>query len=147
MADRSLDHTHARPEGATDAEVEGAGKMSEAYETIEKARGVLYEFHQLVGRADQLFGEAAELIHASGHPQMADQIRNDLVGLNVLRGRWSFQVVEEFDGGYYAAAQRLNQSVIDELMDGRRHVYEAEMKQRLRTHGALGHEASPQDVD
>lgn len=146
MTDRNLDHTHARPDGATDAEVEGAGKMSEAFETIEKARGALYEFHQLVGRADRLFGEAADTIRAAGHPALADQICAELIGLNVLEGRWSFQVLEEFDDGYYATAKRLNQTVTDELMEGRPHVYEAEMKQRLRTHGAPGHEATPEDV-
>lgn len=143
MADQNLDTPHARPEGATDASVEAAGKMSEAFETIEKTRGVLYEFHQLIGRADQLFGEAADELRAAGHPALADQVRDELIGRNVLKGRWSFQVVEEFDDGYYATAQRLNQAVIDELMDGRRHVYEAEMKQRLRTHGAPGHQATP----
>lgn len=146
MANRNLDDAHARPVGATDAEVEGAGKMSEGFETIEKARGVLYEFHQLIGRADRLFGEAADQIRAAGHPALADQIGRDLIGLNVLQGRWSFQVVEEFDCGYYATAQQVNQTVTDQLTGGKRHVYEAEMKQRLRTHGASGHEATPDET-
>lgn len=146
MANRDLDHSHARPDDATDAEVKASGQMSEAFETIEKARGVLHEFHQLMGRADRLFGEAADAISAAGHPALADQIRAELIGLNIIEGRWSFQVLEEFDDGYYATAKRLNQTVMDELMAGRPHVYEAEMKQRLRTHGASGHEATPEDL-
>lgn len=146
MADRDLDDIHARPQGATDAQVYASGKMSEAFETIEKARGVLHEFHQLVGRSDRLFGEAVDEIRAAGHPELADRIEHELIGRNVISGRWSFQVVEEFDDGYYATAQQLNHAVTDELMAGRRHVYEAEMKQRLRTHGAPGHEATPDDV-
>jgi hypothetical protein len=146
MANRDLDHSHARPDGATDLEVHASGKMSEAFETIEKARGVLYEFHQLIGRSDRLFGEAADLARSGGHPELADRIEQDLIGLNVLAGRWSFQVVEEFDDGYYATARRLNQAVTDELVGGRQHVYEAEMKQRLRTQGHPGHEATPDEV-
>ena len=144
MADRDLDRRHARPEGATDLEVAASGKMSEAFETIEKARGILYEFHQLIGRSDRLFGEATGQIRESGHQDLADRIDHDLIGLNVLAGRWSFQVVEEFDDGYYATAQDLTRRVTDELVGGRRHVYEAEMKQQRRTQGAPGHEATPE---
>ena len=35
--------------------VDAAGKMTEALETLERARGHLYAFHQLIGRADFLF--------------------------------------------------------------------------------------------
>ncbi len=57
-----------------------------------------------------------------------------------------FQVVEEFDDGYYADFKRLEQRVRDELMGGRRHVFEAEMKADRRTDGRAGHEATPADV-
>lgn len=53
--------------------------------------------------------------------------------MNVLPGRWTFQMVEEFEDGYYATARGLNQDVMDELAGGRRHVYEAEMKRERRT--------------
>jgi hypothetical protein len=48
MEDRSPDH-YRRPPGATDDAVLGAGKMPEALETLERARGHLYAFHQLLG--------------------------------------------------------------------------------------------------
>jgi hypothetical protein len=59
---------------------------------------------------------------------------------------WTFQIVEAFDAGYYADFQRIEALVRDELMEGRRHVYEAEMKTRERTKGRPGHEASPEDL-
>ena len=62
--------------------------------------------------------------------------------LNTLAGRWTFQIVEEFDDGYYAPFRALHDAVRDETMLGRRHVFEAELKQRRRTHGRPGHEAS-----
>ena len=56
----SVDAEHARPEGATDAEVEAAGTVSEALEKIERARGHLYSFHQLIGAADFALGDGAD---------------------------------------------------------------------------------------
>ena len=51
--DRPLppDDPWARPAGVDDATVEATGKLSEALEWVERARGHLYEFHQLMGRA------------------------------------------------------------------------------------------------
>jgi hypothetical protein len=37
--------------------------------------------------------------------------------------------------------------VRDAATDGRRHVFEAEMKQRRRSHGRRGHEATPSSSD
>ena len=50
-------------------------------------------------------------------------------------GRWTFQIVEEFDDGYYADFKALEELVGNQLMGGRRHVYEAEMKADRRTPG------------
>ncbi len=49
-----------RPEGLDDATVEAVGKVSEALECVERARGELYSFHQLIGHADLLLGEACD---------------------------------------------------------------------------------------
>ncbi|WP_256841617.1 hypothetical protein [Ornithinimicrobium cryptoxanthini] len=141
-----LDPEHSRPATATDAEIEAAGTVSEALEKIERARGHLYSFHQLIGAADLGFGEGADQLVASGHADLAGRLREELIGLNVVAGRWSFQLVEDFDDGYWTAARELDRAVRDAVTQGRRHVYEAEMKQRRRTHGRSGHEAGPQDL-
>ena len=137
---------HARPPEATDAEVEAAGTISEALEKVERARGHLYSFHQLIGAADMGFGEGADQLAASGHEALTTQLHEELVGLNVIAGHWTFQMVEDFDEGYWATARELDKQVREELTLGRRHVFEAEMKQRRRTHGRTGHEATPEDV-
>ena len=143
---KPLDDAHARPDGASDATVEAVGKLSEAFEVIEEARGSLFAFHRNLGRADLTLGEAVEKLREAGHEQLADDIETDLIGRNVLAGRWTFQVIEEFEDGYYATFREHDQRVRDALMDGRRHVYEAEMKQDRRTHGRPGHEATPDDT-
>lgn len=143
---RDLDPKHARPPEATDAEVEAVGTVSEALEKIERARGHLYSFHQLIGAADLALGEGADQLADSGHADLADRIRTELIGLNVIAGRWSFQMVEDFDDNYWSTARELDQDVRNEVTGGRRHVFEAEMKQRRRTHGRPGHEAGPQNL-
>jgi hypothetical protein len=40
-----------RPESGPDEIVEATGKVGEAFEWIERARGRLYDFHQMIGRA------------------------------------------------------------------------------------------------
>lgn len=143
---RDLDAHHARPDGATDAEIAAAGTVSEALEKIERARGYLYSFHQLIGSADLAFEEGADQLASSGHQELAKRLREELIGHNVIAGRWSFQVVEDFDDNYWTTARELDRAVRDKVTDGRLHVYEAEMKQRRRTHDRTGHEAGPDEL-
>ncbi|MGX1762850.1 hypothetical protein ACWIGW_34845 [Nocardia brasiliensis] len=63
-------------------------------------------------------------------------------GRNVIPGRWTFQVVEEYDDTYYhrfrdweAQARRFT--------GGQRHLHEAELKRQRRTDGHTAHEATP----
>lgn len=134
---------HQRPDGVDDLTVEALGKISEALEAVEVARGHLYTFHRLSGTADLTLGEGVDQLREAGHTDLADRIEQELVGRNVVEGRWTFQVVEEYDDGYYAAFRELEQLARDQLVGGRRHLYEAEMKEDRRTHGRPGHEARP----
>ena len=134
---------HTRPDGVDDVTIEALGKLSEALEVVEDARGHLYTFHRLTGGADLRLGDAVELLRKAGHTELADRIDTELVGRNVLEGRWTFQVVEEYDDGYYALFKSLEQAARDALVQGRRHLYEAEMKEQERSHGRRHHEARP----
>ncbi|ETT23177.1 hypothetical protein RR21198_0453, partial [Rhodococcus rhodochrous ATCC 21198] len=134
---------HIRPDGVSDETVAAAGKLSEALETVEQARGNLYAFHQLMGRADLLLGDAVDKLAEAGHRELADRVQTEIVGRNVLEGRWTFQIVEDFDDGYWTEFRELERQVRDELVRGRRHLFEAEMKEQRRTHGRRGHEARP----
>ena len=123
--------------------VEAVGKLSEAFEVIEDARGQLYGFHRRIGMADLALGEAVDLLRDAGHAELADRIETDLVGRNVLAGRWTFQVVEEYDDGYWGRFREHERAAREELAQGRRHLLEAEMKESERTRGRPGHEATP----
>jgi hypothetical protein len=136
---------HRRPPRLDDTTVAALGKLSEALETVERARGHLYSVHQLTGHADLMLDEAVDGLRKAGHDALAAAIETDLVGRNVIEGRWTFQIVEEYDDGYYATFKALEARARDELAGGRRHLYEAEMRERRRTPGAAGHEARPGD--
>jgi hypothetical protein len=134
---------HTRPDGASDDAVLAAGKLSEALETLERARGHLYSFHQLLGETDLKLDEVLALLRKCDHGELADALERDLLGRNVLAGRWTFQVVEEFDDGYWETFRSYERRVREALVGGRRHVFEAEMKERRRTHGHPAHSARP----
>jgi hypothetical protein len=98
---------HVRPDGVTDATVEALGRLSEALEAVEIARGRLYAFHRMSGTADRTLGEAVDLCRKAGHDELADRIQTELVGRNLLHGRWSFQIVEEYDETYWTPFRQL----------------------------------------
>jgi hypothetical protein len=134
---------HTRPPGVDDATVEALGMLSEALEAVEEARGHLYAFHRRCGRADLTLGDAVARLRDAGHDELADRLERELVGRNILEGRWSFQVVEEYDDGYYATFRDLERQAREALAGGRRHLFEAEMKEDRRSAGRHGHEARP----
>jgi hypothetical protein len=137
------DEAHRRPEGATDDVVAAVGKLSEALEWVERARGRLFDFHQLIGHADFLLDEAAAMLDEAGCGSLAREVREDVIGRNVLPGRWTFQIVEEFTDGYYAPFAEMEARARDTLLAGKRHVFEAELKEQRRTVGRAGHESRP----
>ncbi|HET9761807.1 MAG TPA: hypothetical protein VFP51_18765 [Nocardioidaceae bacterium] len=122
-----------------DATVEAVGKLTEALETADRARGHLYSFHQLTGGADLQLGEACELLRKAGHDELAERIEHELVGRNVIPDRWTFQIVEEYDETYWTVFRAFEQEARDRLTGGRRHLYEAGMKEDRRTHGHPDH--------
>lgn len=141
--DSGPDSAHRRPEGASDETVAALGKLSEALEVVEHARGYLYGFHRLTGKADLALGEAVGMLREAGHDDLADEIDRDIVGRNVIEGRWTFQIVEDYDANYYRAFVDAEERARQDLVGGRRHLFEAEMKEDRRSHGRRHHEALP----
>jgi hypothetical protein len=135
------DSAHQRNEGLDDVTVEALGKLSEALEVVERVRGHLYAMHQLTGTADFMLDDAVALFRQAGHAKMAGRIEHELIGRNVIPGHWTFQIVEEYDDGYYAEFKAVEKDARDEFAEGKRHLYEAELKEKRRTHGRKGHEA------
>ncbi|MFF5987130.1 hypothetical protein [Prauserella flavalba] len=126
------------------ATVEAVGKLTEALETVEVARGHLYAFHRLTGTADFTLDEAIDLLRHAGHGDLAERLETELLGRNVLPGRWTYQVVEDYEDTYYDVFRAFERQS-RELTGGRRHLHEAELKRNRRTNGLRGHEAYPDE--
>jgi len=140
---RPPDTDHQVPDGMSQETVDALGKLTKALETTERARGHLYAFHQLIGESDRRVEKAMHLLRDAGHPDWADRLERELFGRNVLDGRWTFQIVEEFDDGYWTLFRELEAAARDELAAGRRHLREAGMKEVHRTPGEPGHASRP----
>lgn len=117
----------SRPDGMTDAEVQALGTLSEALEVVEYVRGLLYEFHRRSGTADKTLQQATDQLRSAGHPELAAELDDVLVGRNVLPGLWTFQIVEAYDEQYWSVFRAMEQRIRDRL-GADRHLYEAEMK-------------------
>lgn len=137
---------HRRPEGVPDATVEALDTLTRALETVEVARGHLLQFHRLTGTGDTQLRQSVDQLRASGHTSLADRLEHELVGRNVLDGRWTFQIVEEYDDDYFSVWRRLESEAREELVGGRRHLFEAEMKESNRTHDHPRHTAVPEQA-
>ena len=116
-----------RPDGMSDETVTALGRVSEALEAVENARGLLYNFHRLTGTADLTLQEGVAGLRAAGHPEVADEIDRVLVGRDVIPGHWTFQIVEAYDTQYWQVFRATEQWARDQLR-APKHLYEAEMK-------------------
>ena len=111
-------------------DIDAVGVLTEALETVERARGHLYSFHQLTGGADERLDDAVRLLREAGHHELADRVRTELIGRDVLPGMWTYQVVEAYDEGYYGVFRDLVRDARGQLVGGRRHLLEARLKAR-----------------
>ena len=127
---------HQRPAGSDDATVDAVGKISAAFEVVENARGMLYAFHRMSGEADLALQEGVAALREAGHLTLADEIDDVLVGRDVVRDMWTFQLVEAYDEQYWQVFREVDAVVRDALAGGRPHVFEAEMKEREQTGGS-----------
>lgn len=119
---------HRRPAEMSDESVAALGKLSEALEVVENARGFLYAFHRLSGQADLTLQDAVAQLRDAGHGEVADELDELLVGRDVVRDMWTFQIVESYDEQYWQVFRRLEHSARRRLGDAEPHVFEAEMK-------------------
>lgn len=125
-ADRQV--THRRPQGLSDDSVAALGKLSEALEVVEQARGALYEFHRLSGTADLTLQQAVSDLRSAGHLDLADDIEECLVGRDVVDGRWTFQLVESYDHQYWQVFRDVERVARERVDSAPQHLHEAEMK-------------------
>ena len=106
------DVTHAPVDRRT-ATSEALAEMSDAWRSIEAARGHAYEFHRHAGLGDEHLVRAVALLRTAGNHDLADAVCHHLVGHGVAEDRWSFQVVEEHDDAFLRTLMTLEEQVRD----------------------------------
>jgi hypothetical protein len=110
--------------------VKALGILSETLEVVENARGHLYAFHRLSGMADLRLQDAVSALRDAGHQDEASFLSDVLVGRDVVRDMWTFEIVEAYDAQYWSSFRDADDAVRRSLGDVSPHVYEAEMKQQ-----------------
>jgi len=115
---------------STDDAAIAAARLGEALEYVERARGHLYDFHHHIGHADGMLDEVLTGLQKGGRGDLAALIRERVLGQDVLENRWTYQVVDEFDDGFYAAWREVVAQVRDEVPGGERHTWEAALRER-----------------
>jgi nucleotide-binding universal stress UspA family protein len=86
-------------------------------------------------------------LRKAGHQELADRIASELIGRNVLPGRWTFKVVEDYDDLYYEPFVALEREARQQLADGKRHLQEAQLKRKRATPGRSGHEMDAGELE
>jgi hypothetical protein len=119
---------HPVPDGVTDETVAALGELSAAFEVIEEARGHLYAFHRRSGKADLALQEAVDHLRKAGHPELADEIDEVLVGRDVVPGLWTYQIVESYDRTYYDVWKAAVEKAERVAGHGTPHLAESDMK-------------------
>jgi hypothetical protein len=142
-SNRELDAAHQVPDAVGVRTVLAPGVLSKALETMDRARGHLYGFHQLTGSAAFELGDAVRLLREAGHDEQAARVERDIVGRNVIPGHGAFQIIEACNSTYYQPFAAMERGIVDELGAGRDHLHEAGLKAARRTHHHPDHTATP----
>lgn len=109
--------------------LETMATAAEAIEYIERARGHLYTLHHLLVRADILFADVATSLRDQGHADEAEILETRVIGRDVIDDRWSFEVVEAFEDGFYGPISGAVRDIERRTVGGRRHALDAALKQ------------------
>ena len=127
-----------RVDGVNDQDqnaVAAAGAMTEALETLERARGHLYSFHELVGEADFKLDEVLDGLASRARPGSPISCSGSSSAVTCSPDAGRSRSSEEFDDGYYGVFRAQEKAIRDALTDGQRHVLEARMKAERRPTG------------
>jgi hypothetical protein len=114
------------PDAAT---IEAVHQLEVAVEWVERAWGALLDCHHQVGHGQLLMLGAARALAAAGHDGTAERLEREIAGLDVLPGRWTFRMVDEFREGFLEPVRRFEQDARERLVGGRRHRYEAALRE------------------
>ena len=108
----------------TESEREAIRAVESGEEWIDRAHGLLVEFHHAVGHAMDHFDDA-EAALAGEHPELADRFDSEVLPAGLTEeGHLSYQLVAEFEEGLLATAEDATDEAAETIVDGERYVIE-----------------------
>ncbi|WP_435196905.1 hypothetical protein [Natronomonas sp. EA1] len=115
----------------TDAEHRALEQACLGSEHLYAAFGHLIEWHHQIGHGMAQFENVMVALRASGHDDLADRLRDELLPAGVIDDKWSYEVVDEFREEFLEAMATFEADLREEL-DAPRHVHERELKAEAR---------------
>jgi hypothetical protein len=120
----------------TETEVAALHEVELGVENLHRAHGHLVSFHHATGRAMDHLAEAERLLREAGHDEYADALRDEHLPLGVVGGpdggRWSYDVLEDFQRRFLSGVVAFGDAVHGALADGQRHVAERRQERAWR---------------
>lgn len=122
----------SRPEDLTETEREALHQVELGTERLHRAHGHLVAFHHNTGRGMDHLASAETLLRECGHPDLADELRDEHLPRGVVEGcgdetpagRWSYDVLEDFQESFLEAVVAFSERVTEQVGDGLRHAHE-----------------------
>jgi hypothetical protein len=121
----------------TETELEAIHRVELGLEWLHRAHGALVAFHHKTGHAMDHLAVAEELFRESGHDDLADRLRDELLPRGVVpreegAGRWTYEVLEAFEADLYADARTFEVAAREAVTDGVRHTAERRQQKEWR---------------
>ncbi|MFB6150394.1 MAG: hypothetical protein ABEJ40_01180 [Haloarculaceae archaeon] len=115
------------------AERDALHRVELGVEWLHRAHGNLVAFHHNTGHAMEHLAEAERLLRECGRDGLADDVRDEYLPRGVVDGeRWSYDVLESFEGEFLDDLTSFEERARRELADGRRHVTERRQERRWK---------------
>lgn len=113
-------------------EVRAAHHLALALEYVVRARGHLLTLHHLIGHADNMLDTVVKELDEAGRSDLVELVHREILGRDVVAGKWTYQLVQDFDAGYWEAWTATEEKVRQELTGGQKFVHEAALQARRR---------------
>lgn len=121
------------PDDLTTAEREALHEVEVGIEWLRRAEGNLIAFHHAVGHGVDHLAVAERRLRETGHDDLADRVRDDLLPRGVTADdRWSYALVEEYQHSFLAEMAAFEAAVRADLAGGERHVAERHQQRAWR---------------
>jgi len=116
----------------SEGEMEAVHSVELATEWLQRAHGEFLELHHKTGHAMDRLDEAETQLRDCGHDELADLLRRELLAAGVIDGRWTYDLLEEFEEEFLSDMTDFKRQVCNQVADGQRHVPERQQHREWR---------------